>query len=190
MKHAMTMGAAAITALLVSTAPAYAAQSNGVANQSISAAQFTQVPAGAGSIFAPTLPAPGTAIILSEKTTKAIIGAFVSGGASAALAACYAVAPPGFKEACPPIVAALSAAGGAYAAPKSGYCLKIAVRLGVPPLSVSLVPCPERRPPDEDTYVNEGLNPDPVPIPIGPRPEPRSGGVVVPGPGGIGVVVP
>lgn len=49
---------------------------------------------------APTLPSPGTSIILSERKSKAIVAALESGGAGAAIATCTAILPAEFKDQC------------------------------------------------------------------------------------------
>jgi hypothetical protein len=191
-----------LATLLISITSGGAADSGGVEQPVRLAKAAVEAPiAGASAISrtAPALPSPGTSVILSEKTSKAIVAALKTGGTGAAIAICGALLPAEFKDQCSVIIGTLFAGLGAFADLKAGHCIKLSVKLGFPPLKVSIVPCPPPRPPggtDENTYSFEPpsgmLSPGEVVIP------PTSGGLLRPGalggllggPGGVGVLIP
>ena len=79
-------------------------------------------------------------ITLGPKATKRIIGAFTAGGLGAAQIACAALVPLDIKQYCGAIVSMLAAI--ALVGGNGDKCLAITVGLGMPPVRVSLVPCP------------------------------------------------
>jgi hypothetical protein len=191
MRRFATAGTAVLATLAISTTPGYANELIGAESQvgsgAVAATGVLTAP-GPESATVPALPRPGTVFYLSEKKSKAIVAALLSGGSGAGIAMCQTLVPPEFIQACSAIIGTLAAALGPFATPQAGYCIRIAVRLGVPPVSVSYAPCPQPHKPDEDTYSYEPPNPNP---PLGGNaPAPGRGGVVVPGPGGVGVLVP
>jgi hypothetical protein len=181
MKRVVTAGVGVVAALLISATPSYAADGAAlvpVAPMMMSSAA-SETP---GSVVLPERPPLGTSITLSEKKTKAIVAAFFTGGTGAAVAICQTLVPVEFKDACSVIVGSIGTYLSSVRAPQPGMCLKINVKLGKPPFSVAYVRCPappspSPRPPNEDTNVQKA-------------PGSRSGGRVVPGPGGTGVLVP
>jgi len=139
----------------------------------------------AGRLVVPDMPAPGTTIILSETATKRIFAAILSGGVPAGVLVCQALAPSGFKEWCSAIVGALASAATTR---KDGTCIKITVRLGRPPIKVSLVPCPPGPGDENHTSYEPNLGRGGALSPNTAAPSPR-GGIIV-GAGGPGVLVP
>jgi hypothetical protein len=201
----MAIGAASLAALLISTTSGCSADT-GSASPAAAPVRFAraavEAPAAGPAILsprAPTLPSPGTSIILSERKSKAIVAALKAGGTGAAIATCTAILPPEFKDQCSIIIGTLAAGLGVFADLKAGNCIKLTVKLGFPPLRVSIVPCPPPRPPadaDTDTYsfgpASGLLGQGEVVIPSAPGGILRSGGIggIVGLPGGLGVLFP
>lgn len=109
----------------------------------------------------------GRTIILGAKATKRIIQALAAGGTGVAAITCQAVAPADLKPYCGTVVAMLAGLG---AVGETGdRCLSITLTLGVPPVRVSLVPCPVG-------------DPTPVPVPDLFDPAPTDPNIVAPAP--------
>lgn len=89
-------------------------------------------------------------VVLGPKATKRIIAALATGGTGLAVIACQAAAPPDIKQYCGLIVSVLAGLRGIGDAGEK--CLSITLGFGIPPVRVSLVPCPV---------------PDPIPVPGG-----------------------
>jgi hypothetical protein len=206
MKRLIAAGTAVLATALIVTTAGCAAGTGGPENRTavpakLVAAAVHAPAAGAGAISlkGPALPGPGTSVTLSEKTSKAIVAALKTGGTGAAIALCGALLPAEFKDQCSVIVGTLAAGLGVFADLKAGHCIKLTVRLGFPPIRVSVVPCPPPRPPtagDDSTYSFEPagglLRPGEVVIPpsTGGFPSPGTIGALVGTPGGLGVLIP
>lgn len=118
-----------------------------------------------------TVAVVGRTTILGPKATKRIISALATGGTGLAVIACGAVVPADLKQYCGLIVAVLAGAGGV--GDVGDRCLSITVGFGIPPIQVSLVPCPAAdpvhvpgRPEIFDDVPGDPAVPVPAPLPV------------------------
>ena len=145
-----------VIAAITSVSPAAAATPSPLASLPPQAATTVQ-PAAFG----------GRTIILGAKATKRIIQALAAGGTGVAAITCQAVAPVDLKPYCGTVVAMLAGLGAV--GDTGDRCLSITLTLGVPPVRVSLVPCPVG-------------DPAPVPVPDIFDPVPSDPNIVAPAP--------